>query len=319
MGKSYTAYGLALRSGFPLAGMTAADGAGLPALELALEDPAALLAAWAGIDGAGSWRGRLSDGKELAIERGQAGSLLFSYGDLARFRFDPAAGRLDCAPVEPQALDWQRVLLGRVLPHVSIAYGREGLHAAAVLTPRGVVAIAAPGGMGKSTLAAELARRGHRFFCDDVLVIGGDGGAVAAYPGSPQMNLELADDPADPGADPAPGATIAVLAGERWVAVEGAATRPAPVAAIVLLERAPGLTLEARALPTSPLTLAPFMLGLPDDEGRDGARFALYSDLVESAAILHLGGGPGDGPGEIADALERALGLTAAVAEGSAA
>ena len=314
MGKSYSAYGLALRSTFPLAGMAPADGKGLPVLELRLETPAELRAAWLGIDGLGSWQGRLSDGNELTIERGQGGSLLFSYGELAQFRLDLAAGRLCCAPVDPEALGWQRVLLGRVLPHASIAFGREALHAAAVETPRGVVAIAAPGGMGKSTLVAELVRRGHRFFCDDVLVFGG-GGTVEAYPGSPHMNLDLADD----AAEPAGASTLGVLSGERWVTVGEVASRPTPVAAIVLLERAPGLPLEARALPTSPLTLAPFMLGLPDDEGRDGARFALYSDLVESAAILHLGGDVSNGPGEFAETLERAIGLAATVADGSAA
>jgi hypothetical protein len=318
MGKSYSAYGLALRSAFPLAGMTPADGEGLPKLELYLETPAELRAAWRGIDGAGSWRGRLSDGNELTIERGRAGSLLFSYGELAQFRLDLAAGRLGCAPVELEALDWQRVLLGRVLPHAGIAFGREALHAAAVETSLGVVAIAAPGGMGKSTLAAELVRRGHRFFCDDVLVFDG-AGTVEAYPGSPHMNLELAGGAGTVARRPSSGSTLGVLSGERWVVVGEAASRPAPVAAVVLLERAAGLRLEARSLPTSPLTLAPFMLGLPDDEGRDGARFALYSDLVESAAILHLGGDSGNGPGDFAATLERALGLGAAAADRSAA
>ena len=319
MGNSYSAYGLGLRSTFPLAGMTPADGQGLPALGMRLEAPDELRNAWSAVAGAGSWQGRLSDGNELTIERGRAGSLLFSYGELAQFRLDPAVGLLGCAPVEPEALDWQRVLLGRVLPHASIAFGREALHAAAVETPRGVVAIAAPGGTGKSTLAAELVRRGHRFFCDDVLVFDGDGGTVEAHPGSPHMNLNLAG--GAPGAPvyAAAGSTLAVLAGERWVAVSDPASGPAPVAAIVLLERAPGLPLEARSLPTSPLTLAPFMLGLPDDDGRDGARFALYSDLVESAAILHLGGDADHGPDDLATALERAIGLGAAVADRSAA
>jgi hypothetical protein len=315
MGKSYSAYGLGLRSTFPLAGMTPADPDEFPALELCLETPAELRAAWLGLDGAGSWRGRLSDGNELTIERGQAGCLLFSYGELAQFRFDPAAGRLGCSPADLEALDWQRVLLGRVLAHVSIAFGREALHAAAVETSLGVVAIAAPGGMGKSTLAAELVRRGHRFFCDDVLVLGSGEGAEA-YPGSPHMNLDLVGDGA--GATFA-GSTLGVLSGERWIAVGDYASRPAPVAAIVLLERAAGLSLEARSLPTSPLTLAPFMIGLPEDEGREDTRFALYSDLVESAAIVHLSGGAGHGPSEFAETLERALGLDAAVADRSAA
>jgi hypothetical protein len=318
MANDCSAFGLALRSSFPLPGMAPGGGEGLPALRLDLETPAELQAAWRGVDGAGAWRGRLSDGNELTIERGHDGGLLFSYGRLAQFRFDAAQGRLGCAPVDLGALDWQRVLLDRVMSHVSLAFGREALHAAAVQTPLGVVAIAAAGGAGKSTLAAEMVRRGHGFFCDDILVLGGEG-AVRAYPGAPHMSLDLAGGIA-PVPAPASAVTLGILAGERWIGVGDSASREeSRVVAIVLLERGQGLPLEALALPASPLSLAPFMLGLPDDEGRDAARFALYSDLVDSAMLLGLSGDADDSPGALADVLEEALGLGAAVASRSAA
>jgi hypothetical protein len=313
MEKSYSAFGLELRSGFPLAGMTPVRPAGLPVLALSLETPAELEDVWVAAEGAGAWRGMLSDGNELKIERGPGG-LLFSYGSRARFRLDPVAGRLGCAPLDPTALDWQRVLLDRVLPQASLAFGREAIHAAAVETPLGVVAIAAAGGTGKSTLAAEMVRRGHRFFCDDVLVLGG-GGAVVAHPGAPHMTLDPAGGSVDVAVE---GSALGVLDGECWIEVAAAAApAPRPVAAVALLERAAGLSLEAESLPASPLALAPFMLGLPDDDGRDGRRFALYSDLVEATKLLALRGDAADSPRAFADELERAVGLGARASSGS--
>ena len=57
MSKGYAAYGLSLRSSFPLPGMTPAGLGGPPALELTLEAPAELEAAWSGPVGHSPWRG----------------------------------------------------------------------------------------------------------------------------------------------------------------------------------------------------------------------------------------------------------------------
>ena len=63
--------------------------------------------------------------------------------------------RLDCAPCD-SGLDWQRALISKVIPSISVMLGYEALHAATVESPQGVVAIMAPSGAGKSTLALEL-------------------------------------------------------------------------------------------------------------------------------------------------------------------
>jgi hypothetical protein len=309
MASTYTALGLALRSQLPLPGMTPAMGEGLPGLDLELRTPAELDEAWSGGGAAGPWRGRLGDGEELTIEWGRERDLLLSYGERARFLLDPSGESLLCAPREPAALDWQRVLLSRVLPNVSVARGREALHASAVDTPLGVVAIAAPSGTGKSTLASELIRRGWPLFADDVLTLGRGGEEVEAYPSAPHMNVD--PDDIDFIAPPARRETLGILSGERWVAVEEATRGPRPVAAIFLFERSPLLPLGAEPLHVSPLTLVPFMLGLPDERGREAPRFALYSDLVESARMLRLTADLADSPADIADTVERALNLPA--------
>ena len=105
------------------------------------------------------WRGRQGDGRELMIERGLAATCSSATAMWPAFvstrSFDISPARL-ASP----GLDWQRVLIGKVIPSISVMRGYEALHAAAVDSPDGVVAIMAPSGSGKSTLALELVRRG---------------------------------------------------------------------------------------------------------------------------------------------------------------
>lgn len=314
MDTGYVAFGLALRCAFPLPGMAPREAEGLPSLALELVTPGELRAAWSERRSP-PWRGRLGDGREFTIERGTGGDLLFTYGDRARFRLDAARSRLECAPRDAAELDWQRVLLSRILPNVSLAHGREALHASAVESPLGVIAIAAPSEMGKSTLAGELVRRGWPLFTDDVLVLATAAGGAEAHPGTPHMNVAQSQAAGPEGR----GTTLGVLAGERWVSIPDAAREPSKVATVFLFERGPGLTLTAQPLPPSPLTLAPYMLGLPDDGERESQRFALYSDLIDSATIVRLTGGMKDKPTALADTIEGALDLNAHLATRGAA
>jgi hypothetical protein len=314
MNEGYVAYGLSLRSSFPLPGMAREHLEGHPSLDLVLETPAELEAAWSGPAGQAPWRGQLGDGQVLRIEWGVGGDLRFAYGDRACFRLAPAGDRLGCAPRDVTRLDWQRVLVNRVLPNVSIAHGNEALHACAVETGLGVVAIAAPSGTGKSTLAGELMRRGRPLFADDVLILSQASGVVEAHAATPHMNIS-----ADAADSSDLGETLADLAGESWLAVPRVSSGGRKLAAVVVLERGPDLALEAKPLRHSPLALAPYMLGLPDDDGRDASRFALYADLAESARLIGLTGGREDRPAALADALEGVLGLSSAHAAGGVA
>jgi hypothetical protein len=283
----------------------------LPALALELVTPAELDAAWSGSREPPQWRGRQGDGLDLAIERGAGGDRRFSYGahapasdDRARFRLHRGMARIDCAPTGP-GLGWQRVLLAKVLPAVSVMRGYEALHAAAVDSPQGVVAIMAPSGMGKSTLASELLRRGWPLFADDQLTLDCVDGAVRAHPGTPHMNLAARlPDTLDP---ETLGATLGMVAGERWLAAYATTSEPRPVRMLCLLERGRGLPLQASILPASPLPLAPYVLGLETNAERLGRRFRLYADLIESAALVSLTADLEHPPGALADLLEATL------------
>lgn len=299
MATHQSAFGLNLHGDVSLPGLPAAT-SDLRELRLRVVGAEELETAWSGAATPGSWRGTLRDGAELTIRWGRGGDLLFGYGDECRYLLNAAAERLLCAPAEPSSLAWQRVLLSRVLPVVAIACGYEALHAAAVRTPAGAVAILGASGAGKSTLAVELVRRGHPLLGDDVLVVGRGPDGVLAFPGGAHFSLE-------PGAEAGIDAEVlGELGGKVWALAAEPAGEPAPVAAVVLLERGEG-SVEVEELPASPLTLAPFMLGLPDEEGRDGDRFALYADLVEAGRLLRLGGSATAPVSEFAEALERAV------------
>jgi hypothetical protein len=298
------AHGLRLESTFPLPGMACEQAMSLPPLCLRLLRPEELEHRWQDPSWPVAWRGRLGDGLELSIQFGQDGDALFRYGERARFLLDASKSELLCAPSET-GLHWQRTLIGKVLPSVSLLCGYEALHAAALDSPEGVVAIAAPSGTGKSTLALELLLRGWQLFADDVLTLRSEQGTVLGQPGSPHMNVaaEL------PGAlDPQLlGQTLGFLAGERWLAAHRCTREPRPIRMICLLERRPGLVLQARTLPCSPLPLAPYMLSLPSDADRERSRFCLYADLVQSTTLVHLTAGAEHPPAQIADTLQQAL------------
>jgi hypothetical protein len=300
----YAAYGLALRCSFPLPGMTPAGEQGLPVLELELVTPARLATAWSGPDGPPTWRGRLGDGSDLELQPGSAGDLLFINGARARFRLDARKRSLMCAPRRP-GLDWQRTLLTKVLSSISVMRGYEALHASAVASPSGALAIAAPSGMGKTTLALELMRRGWPLLSDDVLALASTPTGVLAYPATPHMNV-AASSPEGPAPDDV-GATLAVLAGERWLAVHDLARGPRPLRAICLLERSPGLPLDVHVLPANPLPLAPYVLGMTGDVERERRKFELYADLIGSVTLLRLTCDASVRPADLADLIEGAL------------
>ncbi len=306
MATRYVAYGLALRSSFALPGMRPTDSEGLRSLSLDLVTQAELASMWSGSDGVPVWSGYLGDGGTLTIEHGIGGDLLFTHDDHARHRLDASMRSLAVAPRRSGAGDWQRTLLTKVLSSISVMRGYEALHASAVASPWGVLAIAAPTGMGKTTLALELMRRGWPLLTDDVLTLGATPDGVLAYPGTPHMNVAV-DGPLAHCVDDDIGPTLGFCAGEHWLAARNAASEPGPVRAIFLLERGPERLLDVESLSPSPLPLAPYVLGLSGDIERERRRFDLYGELMSSTALLRLTAGGADRPGDLAALIDEVV------------
>jgi hypothetical protein len=300
----YALYGLQIETSYALPGVdsTARQDSSLPVLALEVCGPGDLDASWPRTFGTPDWRGRMGNGTEMSISRGAAGEVFFSYGDKARFVLRAGMERLACAPLYP-GLEWQQVLIGKVLACVSVIRGYEALHAAAVDSTHGVIGIMGPSGAGKSTLTAELVRRGYRLFADDQLTLDRTGRTVLAYPGSPHMNMATTC-PIDPDLL---GTTLGLISDERWVAARSVGDACRPVHMLFMLERRAGLRLEATPMTASPLLLAPYMLGLWSNATRERSRFYLYADLLETAPVVRLTAGVRDPVEKLADLVDSTL------------
>jgi len=69
-----------------------------------------------------------------------------------------------------------------IMPLALQARGQEVLHASAVRTDAGVIALCAVSGTGKSTIACALSRRGHLLWADDAVCFAPKDAAVEAQP-----------------------------------------------------------------------------------------------------------------------------------------
>jgi hypothetical protein len=298
------AFGLRLEASFPLPGIGAAGDPDLPALSVELVDRAELERRWSGDAIEPDWVGLLGDGRELRLERGSAGDRLFSYGERARFHLAADELTLCCAPLG-DGLDWQRALLSKVIPTVAVLRGYEALHASALETPHGAIALLAPSGAGKTTLALELLACGCKLICDDVLVLSEGEDGVLAHQATPHMNLE----PEAAGRAAWEGLIepLASFGEEEWAIARQSATDARPLSAVFLLARRPQPPSELHALAPSPLPLAPYMLGVRADAGRRRDRFGLYGTLASQAALFELSFGPEDSPEELAETILHAV------------
>jgi hypothetical protein len=280
-----------------------------PALRLRIATPEAIAQSWSGHRAVG-WQAAI-DGAPFVVERGVAGdhrfvhgtcpddSGAYAQGTLAVHHLDADASLLQCAPADPDEPSWWRVVLDSVLFTVALLRGYEALHAGAVATSDGAIAIAAATGGGKSTLLTELLRHGLGLMADDVLVLEprgpvGEPGVPAgpiALPAPPLMTVPAARLQAlgeiDASHAHAAMEPICSLGQERWIAAP-VSSRPLPLRALVVLDRRPGLGTSMRPIddPLGPLlaSLMPF----PRSPERERARFELASALASTAIIWRL-------------------------------
>jgi len=302
----YGVYGVLVASGLELAELDTVTRAGAPerpVVRLELADPAA-----EGGRGAARPRGRLdcADGPVEVLDEETGGLLLVSQRHgVCRVSADGSA--VTCAPEDPSRPAWRRHLLDTVLGSAALRRGMTGLHAAAVTIDGRALAITAPTGGGKSTLAAELLRRGAELLTDDLLFVAAGPAGVEAHAGPPFISLAGAETPPR-----AIGETVAVIGDRRWIRVRRRPPRPSPLSLVVALERdgrGSGAELEA-ATPDRLLSCA---LDPGRARGRLLERFDVLSSLGRAVPVLRLRVGARTSPARAAALLESHLGVAAHV------
>jgi hypothetical protein len=291
-----SAFGVCIRIAFPLAALDAAgDASCAPTLEARLVpfqaddvDPGIEEIVWA----------TRFDGQDYKMRRLRDGSHRFVYGKRASFHLSADGSVLRCAVAEPDDPAWQRLFLDTILWSCSQLRGFELLHASTVCWPDGAVAVVSTTGGGKTSLAAELLGRGATLLSDDVLALDRVDGRLAGHPGPPVMNVPLT-------AAPGLGRELAHFPDERWVAIDGVAREPRPLAAICLLERRPGAELSLERRRSTPLDLLPHVFqGGPRG---DAARFELVSDIATEVPVFRLAADVDVPPAELANLVESGI------------
>ncbi len=150
--------------------------------------------------------------------------------------------------------DWQRLLIGQVLPFAAVLHGLEVLHASAVAVDGEAVAFLGHSGAGKTSLAIELCRLGAGFLADDVLAVERRGDRLLGHPGAPLVGVDP-DQVERLGPATICGPVLAEDSSEAMVRMRPQET-PLPLKAIFVLERDP----EGPSRPRFEPVVAPQML-----------------------------------------------------------
>ncbi len=177
----------------------------------------------------------------------------------------------------PQA-DLRLFLLGSLFGLLCHQRGLMPLHASGVLIGGRAVAFAGPSGIGKSTLAAAFAERGHPVIADDVFVIEPDSpGGTVVRPGASQLRL-WRDALEATGGSPA-GLERIRGSGEKYITPigSGSVASPTPLVAIFHLETA-SLERDVGCIPLSGLRAV--------SQLRNAVYRAIIADRMGSSARL---------------------------------
>jgi hypothetical protein len=307
------AFGLSLTFDVPPPGAWKPSPVHKPGLQVEMATGQAIESNWSGEETIG-WEGKI-DGAPFVVERGVEGDHRFIHGAHPDQSGSPAketravhhlnadASVLRCAPANPGGPEWWRVVLDSVLFTVALLRGYEALHAGAIATQDGVVAITAASGGGKSTLLTELLGRGEALMADDVLVLESRGTETPlAHPAPPLMTVPAAR--ISMLKEAIPRETICAVEDERWIAVP-TYREPLPLKALVVLDRRAGhglgTSMEKIEDPLAPLMGA--LMNFPNTPERQRTRFELASVLASTSTLWRLTADLDTPPAVLADTL----------------
>lgn len=300
-----SAFGLSLRSEFPLPGLEPSEDAAAGERDIALAlspDPAE---PFEGAERLQEWH--YPDGTlGLTIDRdARRGYRFYLYGaGVFVLAADGSRVVLHLDPEHEAAWDWRRYLIGQVLPFAALLHGLEVFHASAVEIGGGAVLLLGGSGLGKSTLALNMHLGGTGFLADDSVAIETRGDQLLAHPAVATAKAREAA--RDLLREDSRGILSEVVVSDEHETRYQVETPPGPLPlrAVCMLElgEEPG-TLTARTGKADPWEL----LGSTfNDVVRDPTRLQgqldLCSRIAETLPFLRVTVGPRPGP-EAADAL----------------
>jgi hypothetical protein len=217
-------------------------------------------------------------------------------------RISPDGSRVVCAPPGAAGWDWQRFLVGRILPWAAVLRGYEAFHASAVAVGGRAVAFVGHTGAGKTSLALRLVASGAEFLTDDVLAVDRSGGELRAHPGAAVASVRPAERAAIPdGAWDALG-TVLGESGKTYVELP-TADGPRPLAALYFLRRGDGPAIERIAALDPRLLLAStFVLGVQTPE-RLRNQLDVCAAIAAAVSAFDLRVAPGVDAGRLAESV----------------
>lgn len=249
---SAAAFGLEISADFPAPGLEERESGG----PSAAERPAALrLLAREGLDR--FWAGetvqtlydRALGGSRLAVLRDGSGAYLVHHDHYGRFRVTADGTDVACAPRDLPDWQWQRFLVGQVLPLAALQQGLEPLHASAVEVEGRALLCLGTSGAGKTSTALHMVHAGAELLTDDVTATEVRDGEVLAHPGAALASIDPVELERLEQKGSAIGPRLGVQDGEVRLLVERRSEVPAPVGGIYVLVRSD----EFQALSVNPL------------------------------------------------------------------
>lgn len=227
------------------------------------------------------WKARPDRLFHGSVHRMDDGALVIHTSDAGWFRLRPDDHVVeipgDVDPIAREVRLWTTPML-----LLSTIEGLTPLHAASVDIGGRAVALSAPGGFGKSTLAAGLVGRGHGLVTEDITVLDAAGRVV---PGPDLLRLRP---PAMSNLRLGPQSRILHRSDERVMVRTGSRVPDSlPLAAVVFLKEATENALERRVDPRRIADLWQVSFHLPNLTDR-GRAFGAVTSLANEVPIYDL-------------------------------
>lgn len=218
-------------------------------------------------------------------------------------RLSPSGDRIACSPPDVEPWNWQRFLVGRILPWAAVLRGLEAFHASGVAIDGRAVAFVGPTGGGKTSLALRLVGRGAGFLTDDVLALEERGGGLLAHPGAGVAAVREAERAAIAPAAWGDLGTVLGESGKTYVELKRE-DGPVPLGSVYFLRSGDHPPVEPLAAPDPRLLLAStFVLGVRTPE-RLRNQLDVCAAIARSVPAYWLTVGGGRGADELAALVE---------------